>query len=147
MFSSSLFTQTSSMYPSLILLPPKCPLHPSLLAFVFSQFCPLQSNSCLMNGELMPEVRRAQLTTELTEMPAVCLFALGLKPANHTHTHTHKAFISLCAGHLYGNGTCVGKDMGQSASNTTRRWAFWSIGKYIHHGWLAQSNIFQRKCI
>lgn len=47
-----------TMYLSLFLLPPNCALHPSLLLLVFvsSQFCPLQSNSCLMNGELIPEV-------------------------------------------------------------------------------------------
>lgn len=79
-----------------------------LLAFVFLQFYPVQSNPCLMNGDFMPEVWRAQLTTELTETPAVCLFAFGLKPARHLQTHTHAPLISLGAWYLYGHGTCIG---------------------------------------
>lgn len=96
------------MYSILFLLSRKWPLHPSLflLAFINSQFCPVQSNSCLMNGEFMPEVWRAQLTNKLTETAAVCLFALGLKPAKHLQTHT--SLISLGAWYLYGHGTCIG---------------------------------------
>lgn len=81
----------SIMYFCLFLPPPKYPLHPSLLllAFVFSKFCPLQCNSCLMNGELMPVVWTAQLTTaDHWVNRNACLFALGLKPANKPHTRS-----------------------------------------------------------
>lgn len=76
---------------------------------------------------------------------ACCLPVCSRIEASQPATHT--ALISLDAWHLYGHGTCVGTDMGQSASSTTRRWAFWSIGKYIHHQSQAESNIFQCKCI
>lgn len=105
--------------------------------------CPLHSYSCLMNGEFMPEVWTAQLTTGFTEMPAACLFAGGLRRASHTHT----AFISLGAGNLYGLGTCSGTDLGQSASGTMKRWIPWSTGKYTHPWVTAQTNIFHGKCI
>ncbi len=82
------------MYSTHFFQLPKCPLHPSLilLIFVFSQLSTLQSNSCLMNGELMPEVWSEQLTTELTETPAVCLFVLRLKAAKHAHTQTEHLY-------------------------------------------------------
>lgn len=52
----------------------------------------------------MPEVWRAQLTTELTEKPAACLFALGLMPVSprpSTHTHTDCIYITGCRAPLW----------------------------------------------
>lgn len=132
----------------LFLLPAKFPLYPSLLLLCLCFLTVLPSPEQFMPDEWGTHARGMKSTADhIVNRNACCLPVCSRIEASQPNPHTHKStsFISLCAEHSH--GTCVGIDMGQSASSTTRRWAFWSTGKYIHHGWWAQRNIFLCKLI